>query len=669
MNRRENPFFVNKASDFTDDDILAFWVDFPGGYSNIVNLSGQRAMMILGGKGSGKTHLLRYLSAPVQLKLANNEAERVLASKVIGVYYLCGGLDAHRFSGKGQNADVWRGVFQYSMDLTLLEACLDTIGLLIPPSDPGWCQVAQDVFALLSPRWSGAFSYEGLREFLAAERLSVDEQVNNAAMRRSLNISIRARPSVLIFRSMERACTHIAALRGCRVVLIVDELENLDEDQQRYVNSLVREQHPPISMRVGARLYGVRTLKTFSAGEPLRAGSEYERVHLDDYVRAKGVDKYLAFVSSLCVARLRTAGFHVPEHSSNVEQIRFMRSAFDEPGSTWSGEVEYAFARERFPQSGDRPWMLDLVRSLRDCNIGVSSEEVLSALALEQYPLLERLNVHLFYRVWADGRNLEQGAKAIHYQAKTYINSGGAEKGEYSEQIRRWRADLGAQIYRGCRKSVPYFGWEEIVSLSHDLPRNLLTILREIYNWSEFNEEAPFGEGLISCDAQSAGIRMAADWFLSDVAIEGSDGETLRGTVGRLGELLRTYRYAQKPSEVGVSQIAVDWSELNGECRRLIELMVNWSLLVEIRRGHRDKNDTARVDRKFQINRLLAAKYEVSTAKRGVLSLTAEEVACLFDSDDKGFRNLLARRGESLAPPFSRRGDGNSAAHRQLGLF
>ena len=68
---KANPFNITKAVDFSDNDIRDYWVDFfPEALSAILKPLSPIPMYILGGKGSGKTHLMRYYSYKLQ-KLRN----------------------------------------------------------------------------------------------------------------------------------------------------------------------------------------------------------------------------------------------------------------------------------------------------------------------------------------------------------------------------------------------------------------------------------------------------------------------------------------------------------------------------------------------------------------------------------------------------------------------
>ena len=64
-NNVNNPFSITKATDFSDNEINEYWVNVNKDY-NVLNTNDIMPKYVLGGKGCGKTHLLRYFSYPLQ---------------------------------------------------------------------------------------------------------------------------------------------------------------------------------------------------------------------------------------------------------------------------------------------------------------------------------------------------------------------------------------------------------------------------------------------------------------------------------------------------------------------------------------------------------------------------------------------------------------------------
>ena len=56
-----NPFDITKAVDYTDDEIYRYWVDIKEhGFYNLIKPETLMPMIIVGSKGSGKTHIMKY---------------------------------------------------------------------------------------------------------------------------------------------------------------------------------------------------------------------------------------------------------------------------------------------------------------------------------------------------------------------------------------------------------------------------------------------------------------------------------------------------------------------------------------------------------------------------------------------------------------------------------
>ena len=132
-----NPFDVTKAVDLDDRQIQDYWVDLPGGagFRELVRPTSPMPMFVLGGKGSGKTHILRYFSFPLQRLRSTSPLEAVRTDGFVGIYLRCGGLNASRFAGKGQSADAWSGLFQQYMDLWLAQLFLEVLAEVLPQVD------------------------------------------------------------------------------------------------------------------------------------------------------------------------------------------------------------------------------------------------------------------------------------------------------------------------------------------------------------------------------------------------------------------------------------------------------------------------------------------------------------------------------------------------------
>ena len=161
-------------------------------------------MLILGGKGSGKTHLMRYCSYPLQrLRHCNNIPQGIHNDGYLGIYLRCGGLNSSRFEGKGQSSEVWADVFAYYMELwisqILLNAVIDTYSKSneLEKVSLKLCNAIVDLFD--EPLDSMPTSLSDIVTLLQKLQKDVDLTVNNSSSTRTLDVRIRITRGHFIF--------------------------------------------------------------------------------------------------------------------------------------------------------------------------------------------------------------------------------------------------------------------------------------------------------------------------------------------------------------------------------------------------------------------------------------------------------------------------------------
>src|SRR5438552_14342014 len=111
----QNPFDLLRASDYSNAEVLEHWVDISADQGGLLEILKPRLvmpMLLLGRKGSGKPHLMRYCSAPVQAaRYGGDLAKAVTAEQYLGIYVRAEGMNLQKFSGKGQDEDTWLAIF------------------------------------------------------------------------------------------------------------------------------------------------------------------------------------------------------------------------------------------------------------------------------------------------------------------------------------------------------------------------------------------------------------------------------------------------------------------------------------------------------------------------------------------------------------------------------
>ena len=279
---------------------------------------------------------------------------------------------------------------------------------------------------------------------------------------------------------------------------------------------------------------------------------------------------------------------------------------------------------------------------------------IVEAARVPSRPLLEKANILLIYRAWRRGRSLIDEAGRI-VETRCPEDPTGLVRPNQDQRriLSHYARDLRAQL----RGHETYTGIDTFISMSGSSPRNLLVILKNVYRWALFNGERPFDGGVISLEAQRAGVREAAEWFLADAKPLGVDGEHLHDSMHRFGELLRRMRFADKLVECSLTSFSADLTTCSPKTREMVDLATRWALLVPIDRGQKERN-SGLVEAKFQLNRMLSPRWDLPIARRGALRLSADEMNVIFDSEEaSGFGEVVRQRLEKMSPPFGRHFD------------
>lgn len=663
-NRDENPFDLTKASDFSDTQILNYWVDIveeQGGLLTVLNLRSVMPMLLLGGKGSGKTHLMRYCSAPVQaLRHEGSLHTAVSQEGYLGIYVSSDGLNVGRFSGKGQTQETWSAIFGYYFELWLALNLTSTV--IVKNKAKSFITDEQsfidEVAALFDAPPSDISDIEQLYHFLEQKLRAVDSIVNNCAITRSLDgLEITFSPGRLCYGIPPIIAKHDKSLRETIFVYLIDEIENLSEEQQKFLNSLIRYRKGNATIRVGARLYGIKTYETSGSGEPIKRNAEYERVELDSFLR--GHDKeYAKLAEELVAKRLSST------HTGAIEP-KDVSCFFESISSAnFYQELTSKLANSRQSTENDRPYFEKLKGHL--CHVFGSQAEdkiqsVISHLRVDDFPLIEKLNILHLYKSWGNSQQVLETAALIQNDAKLLIQRARPSK-DYSQTFEHFDSDLLAQLFRDYSRKIPYAGLDTLIHLSQGVPRNLLGILKQIYRRSLFAGEKPFAGGTVSLQSQTEGVMDSAVWFWDDAQPD-SYGTEVRDAVERLAILLRSIRYSDKPSECDLCAFSVDESKITEQARRTIERAENWSYLLKIRDGAKNKN-TQSVDSKFQLSPMLAPKWGLSVHRRGTLEIRPDLANSIFDNmHSSNFEALLKTRISAMsAPSFSAKASSDQQA-------
>ena len=314
-----NPFDITKAVDYTDAEIYKYWVDLSGGdqgfEEGVIKPNTVMPMIIVGSKGSGKTHIMKYFSYELQKIrcIAQNTSmqEGLSKEKFIGVYIRCSGFNSDKFTGKGVNNEVWSLLHAYFWELWVGERLVNILidlrnnGLLDESSES---DLVADILQLFLKCEEKITTFEGLNEYLLFLQKNVDYQVHNFIFlgQDKPMVDILLPPTRLTYEIPTLLKTKVPFFKDKYILYLIDELENFSAEQQQLIQTLIREKPAACTFRVGTRPYGIRTLRTLRGVEENHDGAEFEGVILDEFLRS--YQHYPEYITKILENRLQNSG-------------------------------------------------------------------------------------------------------------------------------------------------------------------------------------------------------------------------------------------------------------------------------------------------------------------------------------------------------------------------
>ena len=192
--KRVNPFSVVKANEFSYEQILEYWVDYggieDGGFLSALNPKELMPKYVLGSKGCGKTHILKYYSFDARLIYYKNDIVELLKKDgYIASYWRLDGLSSTRFNKNLQDIADWKDLFNYYFELHQSIIALKlyqriTTALKTPHS------LVEDTIKEITTQIGitlHEFSIDEFVSFLTDKRVTIDKEIIDFAFSKELN--------------------------------------------------------------------------------------------------------------------------------------------------------------------------------------------------------------------------------------------------------------------------------------------------------------------------------------------------------------------------------------------------------------------------------------------------------------------------------------------------
>ncbi|MGK2697563.1 ORC-CDC6 family AAA ATPase [Serratia surfactantfaciens] len=661
--KQENPFTLAHASGFTDKQINSFWTDLgsPDIINSIFEPKNKISKFILGGKGTGKTHLLRYYSYNVTR--LRNPSKRgidiVKDSNFLAVFQRAAGVDSTRFEVSSDIDINWQQLFGIYLELKLAESVIEALCDIKDTSDDEFFDDVSFVNEIrknvTNKNIENIDTLEELKNWLVYQRKTIDDAVNEAAFTGQVDL----KPPFGIGKLCLTISTAINVwhpnLAELTVFYLIDEIENFSLKQQEVVNTLIRYGESKAIFRVTGRRYAIKTYATLANGEENRLNSEFKTVILDDLLLKSG-QKFSDFAKKLILQRLRYFGDGLSalnKDSTTIEKINF-REVFEEiiPANCFTETISrLAITPSSLSFTKSFKKLLEATYKESECSDGIN--EIVELLTFDFPLVIQKLNILLYVKKIKKDNDPKEFAKYIHSSALSYLVD--KKDGFYSNAYGHYATDIFAQL---CKDSsvglgVVYAGFDNIIKMTSANPRNLLIILSKMYDISIFRD-SPFFTEKLSIEIQTEALLDSAKFMYEADTNFGFESDIALRCVDRLAAILKTARFAINIPEVSPLSFSFSNDDLSEDSKKIIQDALNYSLLFEMSDGRADRN-SQKVIRKLELNPMLSPRWSLPVSRRGDISLNKELLAAVFSSDASADFDIhlkkLSNKWNSLIKP------------------
>ena len=272
--------------------------------------------VLVGGRGTGKTTVLRGMSYQGQFALRGNDASAIVSWDHFGFYLRINSTRVTAFAGPEATEDRWQKLFGHYLNLTFVDLVLE-FGEWFEELTLLKIDIKTDYFLRFARSLSineDVTSIGQLRSLVAHKIVDFEQCINNIEDGPQVRLSMLGAPIDLIIDAL-RDTTYF---NGKQFSFLIDEYENLRESQQQVANTLIKHASSAYTFKIGVRELGWRCRTTLNPTEQLISPADYRLFNISEELQA---DDFADFAEQVCNARLAAISVDYPEIPKRISDM------------------------------------------------------------------------------------------------------------------------------------------------------------------------------------------------------------------------------------------------------------------------------------------------------------------------------------------------------------
>ena len=594
---RLDELFGSYKAEWLDEKIFHFFA----APSYFTSLKDKRPCVLMGGRGTGKTTVLRGLSYTGQYALNNDDIDKFDSNSYIGIYFRCDTNHVHAFNGKAIDNKIWMKIFAHYFNLILTAEILEFIDWHreLKPDDELLSEHACQLIAASLHLGNDIYDYKRLSSILEAEMYKFQAEINNIADGNIPRLSLAGDPIRIITEQARK----LKQFRGKTFYLLIDEYENLLDSQQQIVNTLLKHIPQSYTIKIGVREMGWRVKYTMNPQESVIDPADYVLFNIVEEFTDETPDKFESFARDVCQKRIKDL----------------------------LGEDEVDFDIEQ--ALGSLPYEEEAIKlGIEQTNLYkkfLDFEKVNKITIPDISPLYK-----FFIAYWAENHNSTLKDEIADYLSNTRTWNTRYENYKYSLlfKIRTGRGSGGIQKF--------YAGWNTFVKLANGNIRYLMELVYRSYYI--FLQEGGDIKKPVSADIQTKAARNVGWKNLTELEGTWSNGAQLTRMVQTLGTVFSRLAKEGEKTAPETVQFEIE-GERSVRTEELLQAGIMNLALVRMPANKQSGRGSVK-EFMYSLHPIYAPYFIYSFRKKRKMSLSDAEFLLCVDNPQNAVKDILTRK-------------------------
>ena len=628
-------FSKNRAEEFPAD----VWNKYisPPNYENINLFNYDKAVMVEGGRGSGKTSFLRFHCHDTRFSLRRSNVPLEELNK-IGFYFR---PDTHfcTIIKKEVFGDLWQKIFGNYLLLNILgefSMLLSNIENCDFEKQIDWTKDGLNSLKLpenFNKRFkTNILKFSDLSRFSETELENLLDWINDS----SYDKPVFPDPRSVIESLIRKINQSSSILKESRFTIYIDEFENLTKDQQKLVNTWIKHGSDGLVFSAAYKKFGRITRDTLG-DEQVVLRNDYRKIDIEDFSK----DEFSTLSAEILLLKL--GKYNKP---NNFDYKIFLEniSNFNIKENTSFKKLTLEFARDFFPKESyedvSRKIFSDssLKKRLTDFLIKPSLEGANispNAYIDEIYPVESIINGALLNRKSQDPKEILRQFQLLKVNLKN----------NFYNHYKDLTVGVILWIYLSLgRRVVPiYSGFDRICLISQHNIRHFLEICHQCL--VEDNKSNNSSELFcIPINTQALAIRKNSESEVEKVAELGVYGNSLRFIVNRLGLFFQLLQRRKSQSEPEIIHFSIRVSsaeeQLSEKSKLLLDELKLWQVLIEYKGDTKRKSPLDITTNEYMLHPVFSANFTITYRKIRKHIFSIDDIEKLFCGSQEDFISI-----------------------------